>query len=59
MQEMQERKKRKKSELIGFYFLPRAKFFYTQKLQISQNMGAYIEFFLGKIPLCPQKALNK
>ena len=30
-----------------------------KRSSILQNMGAYIEFLRVKIPLCPQKALNK
>ena len=29
------------------------------KVTILPHIGAYIEFFIGKIPLCPQKALDK
>ena len=56
---IKEKKKEKKRELTGFYFLPRAKFFPHPKVTNLPKHGAYIEFFLGKIPLCPQKALNK
>ena len=35
------------------------KFPSSQKVSIIPQIGAYIEFFLGKIPLCPQKALDK
>ena len=54
------KKKRKEMRTYRFLFSTESQVFSTpQKVANLSKHGAYIEFFLGKIPLCPQKALNK
>ena len=50
--------KKKSGELTVLVF-PLSQNSQVPKFTIIPQIGAYIEFFLGKIPLCPQKALDK
>ena len=60
MHEKKKKKKRKEMRTYRFLFSTESQVFSTpQKVTNLSKHGAYIEFFLGKIPLCPQKALNK
>ena len=53
------KKKMKSRELTVFVFPISQNSKVPKKIAILPHIGAYIEFFLGKIPLCPQKALDK
>ena len=56
---MKKMKKKKKIGKIRVLVFPLSQNFKVAKVTILPHIRAYIEFFLGKIPLCPQKALDK